>query len=151
MARCGEERRAAEHEQRENPRREQLGGEVVPERQGRQFQESVADDGEATVKIIPKAAVFVAPDAGRQTEVMFGRQVFGNRQRLRCVEIVISVLSVEISPVAAQRHQRGEHERRKRRQRQPAAPFGDERAYGREREHGAGNCSRRRLLAARTR
>ena len=59
----GEQRRAAEHEQREKPRGEQLGGEVVPERHGRQLDEGEAADGKAAVEFVLEAAVFVPPDA----------------------------------------------------------------------------------------
>ena len=127
-----ERRRAAKHEHGENARRERLGGEVVPERQNRQFHQNVAADGKASVNRILESAVFVQADAGRQAEVVFGRQILGNRQRPRRSVVVRAESAVEMRPVAAERQQRDEHEQRKRSERQPIAPFGDARASERE-------------------
>ena len=137
----GEQRRAAYDEHRESARRRQLGGEVVPERHDRQFHESVAADRKTAVKRVSEAAaVVVYPHAARQAEVVFGRQILGNPQRLGGEErvdadVVERSFSVKIPPVPAQREQRGEGGEQNPRRR-PTAPIGEARALEREREHG---------------
>ena len=99
----GEQRRAAEHEQRENPRREQLGGYVVSKRRERQFHEGVAADGKSAPQTVTEAAIVILPYAVRQTEIVFKREVFGCPDVFNGVNVVNPGVSVEISSVAAQR------------------------------------------------
>ena len=60
--------------QREDERREQLGGEVAPKWKRGEFDESVPAYRKTAVRVIPETAVRVPPNAPRKPKAVSGRQ-----------------------------------------------------------------------------
>ena len=137
----GEQRRAAKHEQNQNPRGEYLRRKVVPERRDCQFQQNGAAKGKSAVQVPMNPAVLFRIGANELAEVERRRQIFRYRQRPR-YGLAVKPLAVEDVPVFAEYEQRRQRDEQKR-QRQAVAPFGEARAAeGERRQRGHGGAHR---------